>query len=185
MKTFLSLILALFLPLAALAGNGSGNVSNVVGLIGAQSATTVAPQVIASFGIPAGVSVFSIYAGDWTASVTSGNFYPFYKNGSAYQVSSGKTATCFNITMLINGSGSIQLMSATASFAFNASSVTGGVYQGGASGRAVITNGSFTGGIPLTIPGTYQFTSLTYPGYQVGSGSMDRPPLVHADCYEQ
>lgn len=178
---FISILMTMILPITALAGNGSGNVSNVVG-IGATGTTVNAPT--AFFSIPAGAQIFSLYAGDIQANQTATNYYPFYKNGVAYQVTAGKTAYCFNFTLASGSTAagvSVQLISATASFAFNANSITGGVYQFGASAKAGFVV-SPTAQTQAAWPGVYTFGASTYPGFQAGNSQNF---VLHADCYEQ
>lgn len=121
--------------------------------------------------------VFTISAGDWVGSLTAGNFYPFYKDGVAYQVTSGKTAYCWGLTGKAGAASAIQLVSATASFAYNAGSITGGVYQGGVAGKYPQVFTTAYG----RVPGTYSFAATTYPGIQAGASNAI---MAKMDCVE-
>lgn len=150
-----------------------------LGAIGSTTSPT-ANVDIGNFAGGAGkFSVFSLYAGG--VSLTANNFYPFYKNGVAYQVTAGKVAYCFNHT---GNSGTAsqyyQLISATASFAANASSITGGVFQCGATITSCNTTPS-SAFIYGAIPGTYQFAASTFAGFQAFNSANFQ---VHLDCYE-
>lgn len=170
---YLSLILALLIPTAAFAGNGSGNVSNVLGL---GSFGSVGPSSFIS--IPSTATVFTIFAGD-SSTVTTGNFYPFYKDGVAFQAGANGTR-CFNLVIIpTTANTSIQLVSATASFAFNAGSLTGGVFQGGATGKYLVpTQAAAT---QTTWSGIYKFGASTYGGFQAGNTQAFQ---MHMDCYD-
>lgn len=136
---------------------------------------------------------FTLYAGDLAAAQTAGNFYPLYggpggagsysTQGQAYRVTTGKTATCMNI-VASNADGTqndlFQLMSATASFAFNAASVTGGVFQGGATGKYT-SQGSPTVGVDWAVPGSYKFDAGTFAGMQP---AMNKAIAVRMGCFE-
>lgn len=148
-----------------------------IGTMGGKSA--IPPSSLSGTGVN---GIFSLTAGDGSNNLTAGNFYPFYKNGVAYQVTSGKTAYCFNITLHTSAvANAAQLVSATASFAFNAGSITGGVHQAGAAGKYPMVNqaASTNNGAPQ--PGTYQFGATTFPGIQ---SSASATCVVRMDCYE-
>ena len=164
------------------AGNGSGNVSNVIGL-GVAGPATSAPSAASTFmGIPSGKTVFSIHAGDLQAAASNGNYYPFYKDGVAFQAGASGTY-CFNFTLSGNTANTgTQLVSATASFAFNASSITGGVYQMGASGKTgMYTSAAANTGFRVVQPGVYTFGANTYGGFQAQNAQAF---LMSADCYD-
>lgn len=173
--------LALLFSTAAFAGNGSGNVSNVIGL-GGFGAT---PTVRSYAGIPAGAVVFSVFAGDLVNIVTANAAYPFYKNGSLWQVASGKTATCFNITSYQGAALYWELLSATATFSPNTAtaSLTSPLYETGSATKYA----HFQGGVSnvwAAGPGTYQFPAATpgvWPGMLVNSANA---AAIHMDCYE-
>jgi len=164
MKKVVSL-LALFLSYPAWAINAPTVPGQAI--IGVNPRSTVAAD---SFLPPAMLQgaggIFTIVAGDTSNSLTSTNYYPFYKNGVAYQVTAGKTAVCFDKTAESGvANAQFQLVSATASFAFNAASLTGGVYQASAAGKGgeiVACSASTWCGLP----GSYQFAASTYPGIQ-------------------
>lgn len=154
---------------------GSGNVSNVLGLGGAPSSTTAS-----NLTIPENNSqgYFTLYMGKGG---TVSDYYILYKNGTAYQVTSGKTCYVVGIGMNAPGSGNnIQLISATAPFADGASSITGGVYQGGASGNYPVLQGA--AGTWVYYPTTFQFAASTYAGIQAGGTA--NPYGVYVICKE-
>lgn len=123
--------------------------------------------------------VFSLYVGGF--SMTGSAVYPFWKNGALYQVTSGKSAYCVNGTAAAStGSLSYQLVSSTATFA-NAGSLTGGVYQAGASANDVDLVGA-NANVPGAVPGSYVFAASTWPGIQSGGNLVF---FVHLDCFEQ
>jgi hypothetical protein len=130
-------------------------------------------------------NVFSILAGNFASALTSGNVYPFYKNGALYQVTSGKTAYCFN-GVAVNGStggANMQLVTDTVTFAFNATtaSLTSPVYYAGAAGRTNITTTVSTY-VPGSIPGIFTFPSLKWPGFQANNAQGQ---TLQFDCIEQ
>lgn len=181
MKTFF-LFFALTLPINAFALNGSGNVSNVIGLGVSGPAVTSVNSPGSSIPLPTGKTVFTIVAGDAQASATNGNYYPFYKNGVAFQAGASGTY-CFSVRLIANTANTgTQLVSATASFAYNASSLTGGVYQGGASGKSTYMN-SGAGNAQSWIyqPGVYTFGANTYGGFQAQNSQAF---AMSADCYD-
>lgn len=95
------------------------------------------------------------------------NFGPFWRSDSntPYQVPSGYTTKCINIKHMANGSNvAFQLVSATAQFAIGATSLTGGVYQGGASGVLMMLTGAT--GVQRSEDILYNFTQNTWPGWQ-------------------
>lgn len=123
-------------------------------------------------GFPAPISMqntdttyFMINAGVITA--TSNNFYPFYKNGTQYQVTTGKTARC-EVMVYSSGAGSnlqFQLVSSLTSYAQNAASITSGTYSQGAAGISSF-NTHPTAGTMKAEAIVYEFAALSYPGIQ-------------------
>jgi hypothetical protein len=122
--------------------------------------------------------VFSLYMGQ---GVTGGDFYILYKNGVAYQVPSGKSAYCFNVTAGDSTTGLFQLASATASFSNGAASITGGVYQCGVSGVSCLAAGP-TAYVAGAVSSSYVFASNTFPAVDAANGGT---LFVHMDCFEQ
>jgi hypothetical protein len=176
---FLYLILALILPLTALAGNGSANLSStkVIGGNTSQPGNITVPNTDRTY--------FTLFAG--VATSVNGHFYPFYKNGALYQVPSGKTAACENIQIIGTASNeALSLMSATATFAQNATSATGAVYQCGTDSVPCMLTigpaGSTTLPGATIIPGGYDFAATTWPGFQPITGSADI--AVQLQCRE-
>lgn len=191
MKLFY-LLLALVFPISSFAASGSGSVTDAIA-VGSSPGATVGhfqPNTFMSMSrLTDGSSpqVFSIYAAA-VSTLTAGNVYPFYKNGVIYQVTSGKKAYCFNFSAvdIVSSNHGIQLLSATATFANNATtgSLTGAVYQGGVAGNYVwlASSGGQTGA-DTPLPGTYTFGASTFPGYQWQNGTFNSS--VHGLCYEQ
>lgn len=153
--------------------------------LGAIGATTIAPSNI-PISNPAGAAgtyaVFSLFGGS-DAALTSGRFYPLYKDGDAYQVTSGKTAVCFNF----RGSGGTgnnlgyQIVSDSVAISFNQSSaLTSGKFQGGASSQYVLITGALSA-IKSSEPGIFKTAATRYMGFQVGSSQVYQ---VSMDCYE-
>jgi hypothetical protein len=140
---------------------------------------SISPPMLSGTGVN---GMFSLYAqtGAWTTNY----FYPLLKNGVAYQVGASTKAYCFNFTSgAQNGSnGPWQLVSATAAISANSSSISGGVYQGGASQNWAQTTGN-NSNQEVANPGFYTFGSSTYTGIQTG-GSGTGPYFVHIDCFE-
>ena len=177
MKTLL-LLLSLISPPSFAATPGAVP-SVTVSAPGANTGSvSISPAMLSGTGVN---GIFSLYVG---GTLTAGNYYPLYRNGVAYQVTSGKTAYCFDITSLCtNASYSGQLFSATASFASGAASITGGVYQCGVTPGYCIVS-SPTASTTTVVPGVYSFGSGTYPGFVAYTGSTPVWQL-HMDCFEQ
>lgn len=132
------------------------------------STSSAAPITIPESSLSGTTGWFTIIA---EGTPGAGNYEPFYKDGVAYQVSGGVKAVCISMSYTTSATtDGFQLMSATASFARGASSVTGGVYENGVSGEyyhyaAVahqLVNTNFM----------YRFGASTYPGIQASSGAV-------------
>lgn len=102
---------------------------------------------------------------------TGGNFYRLYKNGAQYQVTAAKTCQVVAISYYAGTVNDqvFQLVSATATFADNASSLTGPVYQYGASG--LYGFGAIATYTWYTTSQTYSFAASTFPGVQAHNAS--------------
>lgn len=117
---------------------------------------------------------FTLYASN-AALAAINNVYPFYKNGALYQVTAGKTFKAVQICSwgLAITANPYQLMSATVTFApdATAASLTGPVYQAGATARYPLLSGNLNGASQdwKCQSATYNFTTATWPGIQVGS----------------
>lgn len=162
MKNLIALILILF-STNVFAATGSGNVSSVTTLGGVNTSDNL--------NIPNSNpdGYFSIYTGQ---SITGGNVGPLYKNGVAYQVTAGKTFVVNKICGAITASNArFQLISATASFANNATtaSLTSPVYMGGAAGADVLatqTSGQF-----YCFSVNYSLAASTFVGFNGDSST--------------
>lgn len=185
MKNFLILLLALTPPIHVFAASGSGNLSSIA-----------TPQVFGTFtqsgSVPLSLlsgatvgTVYSVFAGDVQNSLSASNFYPLYRDGVAVTAPIGHKIHCFNFTMTSGSvANGLQLVSATASFAFNAASLTGGVYQMGAAGKYNMIQSTGTNqGSPQA--GTYTFdgtSAAVFPGIQVAAATTYS---FHAECFNE
>ena len=175
MKSFL---LALFLLSGAANAAQPGAVPAVSTNAYGTSAgpTNISPSMLTGTGVN---GIFSLHVGDSSNLVTT-DFYPLYKNGVNYFVTTGHTAYCWApLVQGVVGNG-FQFVSSTAPIPYPSTSISNGVFQGGASGKYpnLITASSAY----LAIGGNYQFGSATYAGIQViGSVVLS----IHMDCFEQ
>ncbi len=187
MKNFILIAIGVFTAINSWAGAVPAGApiigTGATGLIGPTSNIPLSNPAGGTFSTPGAYATFSLHAGSIVAP-TVGNYYPLYKNGTAYHVSSGLNmgAICFDMVANTYNSGGqpYQLMSATASFAYNAGSVTGGVYQCGSSGTYCEWSG-LTVNRPDPVPGIYIFGANTYAGYQAGTTNTYG---IHMTCYE-
>lgn len=136
---------------------GANNASNNVNL----------PTIITPEGNAAGY--FSLFA----AGASAGNVSPFYRDGVIYQVNA--TNACRVVWALFISStagASAQLISATASFAINATtaSLTGPKYQTGLTAYYPYT--CVTANVPVSISHPYVFATSSYPGFQNSASGM-------------
>lgn len=184
----LILTLGLLFSFNAFAGNGSGNVSAVIGLGAASTAT--APSAVPLSNPTGGAGTFATFtliAGDMQNALTSTNVYPFFKTptasgGTAYQVTSGKTAYCFDASVISGVTNTnVGLITDTASFAFGATvgSLTSAKFYSGGSGKYTLA-ASPSANVWTKNPGIYTFPSLSFPGIQAPGSSV----VVVLNCYE-
>jgi hypothetical protein len=157
-------------PLAAVSmgiGGGSGGATN-----------TMPSDFFTVLSSTNTTSFFSLYTANQGGS--SGNYSPFYKNGVLYQVTPGKTCTCYRTKFWDDVAGSrAQLVSATSTFAINASSLTGGVFQGGVAGNYVLNSQAAMAWTYYS--DSYDFGSATFPGAQF---SVPTGRLILSACVE-
>lgn len=112
--------------------------------------------------------------GDGTANGT----YPLMKNGTAYRVTNGKTFESVAMAWVSSvthapGAGQIgffQLVSGTSAIARADTTVTGGVYQYGAT-RKYGSGYSATGIVWYAAGFRYSFTSQVYPGIEAAQNN--------------
>lgn len=181
MRSFLSLLL-LFLPIAAFAGNGSGNVSNVISL-GTYPTGSVATKSLSSGDIK---NHFTLVMS--TTSGTNTGYYKFVKMGSQatsgeqYQVTAGKTAYCQ------------PTISAPSAIAFNYGYGTAAIasegtttpptgvkqYAGSTTGQQV--NG-LAASVPFPLGISVQFPASSYP-FVFGSAISATAFAVWMNCQE-
>lgn len=181
MKNFLSILLVLFLPIVALAGNGSGNVSDVFTFGGGASNTSSNGSFSISKSALNGATG-EYFMLDYGGNPTDGTCSPFRKNGAIFQAGSNGTL-CVGLTYQAGGNNNLmQLFSATATYANNStcSSQTGPVYQSGVSGNYTLFS-SPTAGQVAAYPQIYKFSANTWPGAQfLNGGSVSH--LIHMLC---
>jgi hypothetical protein len=178
-------LLALLFSISAQAATPGAVPSVTVSASGANTAQVSIPpsQLVAG----AAQQIFSLYIG--AANSGAPNYLPFYRAGVIYQVPSGKTTYCFDITaassQTLGGTGPafMDLISATATFVSNASSITGGVGQCGAPGGTALCDTIGTSSVATVVPGVYSFASLTWPG--IHTYNYPFTYQVHMDCFEQ
>lgn len=184
MKNLLILALIGFFTNNAIAANGSGNVSNAANTssYGATAATSTA-------SVPVGIGngLFSLFLS--YSSASSDYFYPFVKNGTIYQVPSGKSAYCFNITAQDSTTaGTWQLVynSSAASITGTASGSYAGVtYQSGVSTSSSMAYQQQVSAYNMqSYPGFFVFPANQYPGAQVHHATT-QAWIIHMDCFEQ
>lgn len=129
---------------------GANNVSNNVNL----------PTITTPEGNAAGY--FALFA----AGASASNCAPFYRDGVIYQVNAANACRVVWGMFLGDTAGNTaQLMSATASFATNATtaSLTGPKYQMGQTGYYIYK--TVTANIPVTIAHPYVFATSSFPGF--------------------
>lgn len=178
MVNFLVVLLAGFFSLTANAAVVPSGVPQIgLGAIG----TTTAPVANISLGqfTSSTQQIFSLYASGTTAS----NFFPLYKNGTAYRVPNAVTAYCFNIRSSGETGGTRwQIVSDTSAITYNQSTaLAAGLFQGGASAQYVMRNGA-TANVPQANPGVFTIAQNRYMAIQVGFSANYE---VSMDCYEQ
>ena len=124
--------------------------------------------------------VFSLYA---AGNATAGNFYPLYKNGTAYQVTAAKTAYCFNMNpSAATGAIRFQVVSDTAAITFDQSTaLTSGSFMGGATARYPLRNSTTANG-KQQAPGVFAIGASRYAAVQVSFSDIFEFTM---DCFEQ
>ncbi len=137
-----------------------------------------------TFSTPGAYATFSLFGGA-ASTLGANDYYPLYKNGSAYKVSSGLNvgAICIDATASSypGNSTPFQLFSNTTSFIFGATSLTGThTFQCGADQTYCHWTGQ-TVNLPAIVPGMFVFPSGNYVGFQAQAASQY---AIHLDCYE-
>lgn len=132
--------------------------------------------------------LFTLYAGS-VANATTNNYYPFYRDGTAYATPSNKKAYCKNFVAAASTSYlQYQLVTSTASITFNQSTaLTNAKYQCGADQRfcKLTTNG--TANMPSPSPGSFVIgdgANATYVAFQSGSSAQNYGDM-EMTCYEK
>lgn len=169
----------IFLLILSIALCGGANASYLGSFPGS---TTLGTNPALTQTVPAPYSsTFSLYSGDIGATLTATNYYPFYRDGAAYHTGT-KKAYCYNRTDISQSINAYyQVISATASFAFNAAAITGGKYQNGAAAKYSTLMPT---ALYRTWSGQYVFgdgSTDTYAGIQSGTSLT---LVVTLDCYE-
>lgn len=191
MKLFV-LLFGLLFSINSFAANGSGNVSNVLGLgtIGASTSNISSLGYASESNVSSTTSTYS--AGYFEISTSnqptfsSGNVAAMYRNGVQYVVSAGRMAICVNYTASYQAANLLmQIVSSPSSFAHNTatgSMPAGTLYQGGIAGAyTMVANtaaASFSKGI------FYVFSDGHYPGVQIGQASATGAAAVSMTCKE-
>lgn len=161
MKHLLICLILVLFGTNSFAASGSGNISNVVTLGGISTTDGLNINEANSQGY------FTVYVG---GGMTAGNFSPFYKDGTAYQVTAGKTFQIVKYCIFSDTTVSkAQLLTSTATIAFNTNSaLTGPKYQGGATTQYAFT-GAVTTFSPTCFSQTFSAAASTYLGIQAGT----------------
>lgn len=178
MKIFLVLFSLVFSLGASAAITPSPVPSIGLGFAGSFGPTTlVSPSQLVT---GSSKQIFSLYAG---ANASNGNFYPLYKNGTAYQVPVGKTAYCFNFNpSAATGAIRFQVVSDTVAIAFDqVAALTSGLFQGGATARYVLRN-SPTANAKQVSAGVFSIAASRYVAVQVGFSDIFEFTM---DCFEE
>ena len=153
------IILLLLITSQVFASNAT--VNNVELLGGVESTSTLT--------VPEGNSsaYFTIICG--TNNITIGNFIPCSKNGTPYQVTTGKTFKSIKLCFWANTTNDgLQIVSATAPIANNAASLTGGVFESGVTATYVHTSGP-TSNVWTCSSNSFDFASSTYAGVELNA----------------
>lgn len=189
MKTFLShlLVLGLYFPLIASAGNGSGNVSSVHS-VGIVTSTGNPVASVPFFSDSDSTSpTFWLVAGSSANAVTN-DYYPFYRDGTAYSTPSNKRAYCKWV--FGNSSTSnlgLQLVSSQASITFaQSAALTSPQYQCGADQRFCLFTTNQAANVPTPMTGGFVFgdgSHVTYAGFQSATSAQNY--LLQMLCYEK
>lgn len=163
--------LMFLLTSSAFAASGSSAISNTVSFGGVNTVDNL------SILEPNTQGYFTIWAGSNT--YTAGNFSYFLKDGTPYQVTAGKTLKVVKICMeSATASESCQLVSSTASIAFNTSTaLTGGIFQGGAAGQYVM-EADTTAHAFRCFSETYSIPASAFVGYQCGTSTFHQFMIV-------
>jgi len=138
MRNLISLFLFLVLFSAnVFAASGSGNVSSVGSFGGFNLSSSQINFPLSGITGSATVSsqgLFTITCGRFDASLVANNFYPCYRDGVAYQVTTGSSFHQLQASYVANTGVLIpfQTVSASATIAFPSVSLTGGIYESGA-----------------------------------------------------
>lgn len=161
MRNLISLFLVLC-STSVFAATGSGNISNVLNLGGVSKETNL------TINEPNSQGYFTLYGGN--SAPTAGNYIPLYKDGTAYQVGSGKTFKVIKICYF-NSTGAVgfQLVAATAPIANDAATITGGVYMNGVA--SLYPMRSEAANVYTCFGTTYSIAQNLYVGLQQNTGT--------------
>jgi hypothetical protein len=189
------LLLALLIPTSSFAGNGSGNVSATAmfGNIGATNISDPGSATVPEsyIGASSGPSYFMLHASSNNQTTGANSFFPFYRDGVLYQVGNGAGSVktyCVSLQWWASATNSsFQIVSATATFANNASSLTGPIYEGGVSGVGMHNSLGApimqNEGITFTFGTGSNSVTHTWPGVQINVVSTGMS--IHLLCKEQ
>jgi hypothetical protein len=139
---------------------------------------TVGPQVPAT---QLGTTWFGLDCSE--INPTTSRFFACYKNGSQYQVTSGKTLSCPIVTFSNTGtSQNFQFVSDTAAFD-NAAALTSGTYQTGSSAAYAYASSATATVEKNDTNLSFQWTSERYVGVQLQNGAANSW-FIHMACTE-
>jgi hypothetical protein len=193
-KKMKALFLALTLLVSgnAFAANGSGNVSNVIG-IGAigSSPTAIAPQSSIPEGNISGAlsgfdqdKYFQLSASN-QLTFSAGNIAVWYRNGVQYVVTAAHKAVCTQYTSAAQVPQFTQLVDSDTVFSNNTApgSMPGvTLYQGGANAQYTMFN--LVANTFYSQSLTYVFDAGHYPGLQINIGSGTGAMVASLWCKE-
>lgn len=171
----LGIFLCLLYSATAMAVTPSGVPQRING-----GANGIQGNLITQFNKSAAPDTFTIQCGNQNS--TALHYQPCYKNGVAFSVATGHIAYCSSLIAQAAGASiTVQLVSATASFASDAAGpLTGGVFEGGAASTFPHTT-STTAGVPTQLGTDYWFDATAaqvFVGIQGGTGI-----IASMQCY--
>ena len=172
MKSLIVLFL-LFGSSSFAVGTGTGNTSNQVSLGGAN--TSLNDNLTVSEGAQ---PYFTL---SYAVSNTCGTnaFFPFYKNGIAYQVPAGSSFHAIKICRVSNAADGFQLMNSTSAITFNTTSVpTGTIYMTGVNSPSLFMYNTLGTSTYECWDYQYNAAASTYVGAIESDGSVSHSAYV-------
>lgn len=165
----LSLLLLLFVAKLSWAANGSGNVTQTVGLGG--SKTSAGAPITCSVGQAGTAACKMLYAA--ASSGSSATYLKFYDGGVQYQVPSGKTFTVLGFTHIagLSGASYLGFGYATATFLNNITGPPTGAVQYGNAYQDMMQIKTVAGALEYEPIGGFTFPALSYPFVRYGNSN--------------